>query len=860
MGSKIWVVFASTGSIFDIAQIPQEGDKMESKYSFVAKFINGVTEVETFGEDWIDEMWTGSTAISKINRNMNDSQKGNIGVIFRNVGKFGNTTVDLKITFTDWNIQQVHSTTGIGVRTNTIEYFDMYMRDVSQVWEFLESGTDNLINISGYMTMKDIDEYQSVTFSKDTVQNISEFFVYDEDNVLSFSNNDGEYSIYADFKTGYGATDSKVMVTYTFSSSTIKFNWYSGGEKTGIAWSLFQFDAKKPMPSEISAPVKVASDLNEERQTNNSLSSLDEKFSYIISHTVPDEHTAFWYKSYVMEDTLPECLSIKVSDIKIFNEIGTDVTNRFDVGVTGNKIIASAKSSFLSTAAFYFNTYSFVIDTQIKDGENLSLFTDSQTGAISFQNQATITADGDLKYTNNVKTTVPTYTVTHDFMSGTSGKELPSEITDLIPTSYNKILSGTELEPKGFDSSDIIVPEGTWTFKSWNEDEMTIVSNFEFVGTWEFEINKYTVTHYFVSGTSGKDLPKEITDLIPTDYVDVEYGTKVEPKTFDSSDVIVPEGTWTFKSWDEDEMTIVSNFEFVGTWEFEINKYIVTHEFVSGTTGRELPQEIVDMIPTNYEEIEYGTTLEPKAFGSLTFIAPEGKWIFKEWNEDEVNVVSNFEFVGVWELEVNKYKVNHVFVSYDGRELPQEIINLIPTDYLEIEYGTVINPKLFNTIEIEVAEGFWTYIEWDNNELNIVSDGTFTGVWKLIPKYTVVYDFESDSKRELPIEVLNLIPEKVIGKEGEVIISPNVTNKVEVEDGTWIFKSWDKGQVELDEDKFVIGVWTFEEKTSGGNTKTDDTELVNTGELYSIQNVILSMVIMTTVIGIVVYKNKKINN
>ncbi|MCC2718170.1 SHIRT domain-containing protein, partial [Finegoldia magna] len=108
---------------------------------------------------------------------------------------------------------------------------------------------------------------------------------------------------------------------------------------------------------------------------------------------------------------------------------------------------------------------------------------------------------------------------------------------------------------------------------------------------------EYKVTHEFKSGTAGKELPDEVKALLPADQTGKKDGEKVTPTQPAKTEVPVKGGKWVFKNYDKTDATIDKADEhFVGTWVFEegktpdpVNEYKVTHEFKSGTAGKELP-------------------------------------------------------------------------------------------------------------------------------------------------------------------------------------------------------------------------------------------------------------------------------
>ena len=80
---------------------------------------------------------------------------------------------------------------------------------------------------------------------------------------------------------------------------------------------------------------------------------------------------------------------------------------------------------------------------------------------------------------------------------------------------------------------------------------------------------KYNVTHEFVSGTEGKELPEEVTNLTPADQTGKTNGTEVTPTQPTQTEVVVEGGKWVFEGYDRDNDTIDKADEnFTGTWTF----------------------------------------------------------------------------------------------------------------------------------------------------------------------------------------------------------------------------------------------------------------------------------------------------
>ncbi|HEL2384472.1 TPA: LPXTG cell wall anchor domain-containing protein, partial [Streptococcus suis] len=164
------------------------------------------------------------------------------------------------------------------------------------------------------------------------------------------------------------------------------------------------------------------------------------------------------------------------------------------------------------------------------------------------------------------------------------------------------------------------------------------------------------------------------------------------------------DGTWTFTSYDETSKVVDEAEEkFVGTWTFtpsetpEEKPAKVVHEFVSGTPGKELPQEVKDLLPSGFDT-KFDETVEPKQPTETTVKVSDGTWTFTSYDETS-KVVDEAEekFVGTWtftpkkpdgnnpgdngggetvtekgNVVVKHYKVGTTEEVRNGRTLPEE--------------------------------------------------------------------------------------------------------------------------------------------------------------------------------------------
>ena len=145
-------------------------------------------------------------------------------------------------------------------------------------------------------------------------------------------------------------------------------------------------------------------------------------------------------------------------------------------------------------------------------------------------------------------------------------------------------------------------------------------------------------------------------------------------------------GTWTFEAWDKETATIKGADEHVtGTWKFtkdeepKPEEHKVTHEFKSGTTGKELPDEVKALLPKEQTGKTDGTTVVPTEPAQKEVTTAEGTWTFKGYDRTNATIDGKDEhFVGTWEFtpkDEPKPETGSVYVKYvteDGKVLEKE--------------------------------------------------------------------------------------------------------------------------------------------------------------------------------------------
>ena len=422
--------------------------------------------------------------------------------------------------------------------------------------------------------------------------------------------------------------------------------------------------------------------------------------------------------------------------------------------------------------------------------------------------------------------------VTYEFESATAGKELPQAVKDLLPTDTNKYLKDEQVTAKQPTQTEVVdvAQDGKWKFKGYEPASPVTVGteDVKFVGKWEFIANEHNVSYEFVSATAGKELPQAVKDLLPTDankYKKDQQVTATQPAKTEV-EVVAEDGKWVFKGYEPASPVTVGteDVKFVGKWEFEAKEHNATYKFESGTAGKDLPQEVKDLLPTDAAKYKKGEQVNAKQPGQTQVTVADGKWEFKGYEPAGPVTMGDkdVEFVGKWEYKANpvsKYTVGYKFESETaGKELPQEVKDLLPTDADEYVNGDTVNAKQPSKAEVEVADGKWVFKGYAANSQTVNgSNVEFVGKWefvaKPVAKYKVTYEFTStDASTALPAEVLALLPtdaDEYVNGDTVNAKQPAQT-EVTVANGKWTFNGYAaNSQTVNGSDVKFSGTWTF---------------------------------------------------
>lgn len=345
----------------------------------------------------------------------------------------------------------------------------------------------------------------------------------------------------------------------------------------------------------------------------------------------------------------------------------------------------------------------------------------------------------------------------HEFVAE-DGSELPQGIKDITPASVenqykpNEVITadgfevpadkkpadGTEYADASKKQFVDTERDGVWEFVSWDKDNITVDHSDDnlFTGTWKFMGYSHKATYEFVSGTPGKELPKSIVDMTPTDPAKYTKGTEVPAKSEFEKTVKDEDndGTWTFKSYDHDKQTVEkSDIKFVGTWEFTPNTYPVGYEFKSTDPKRELPKVVKDKLPKDDKTYITKTPVDAQKIPNDPVYDPELDidWTFNKWDSPKKTIErEGIKFTGEWTPKQREYKVTYKFTSgTPGKELPKEVTDLLPKDDKTYVTGSKVKSNTPSKTEVKVDGGTWKFKEFPPELTIDKKDGEFAGEW-----------------------------------------------------------------------------------------------------------------------------------
>lgn len=203
----------------------------------------------------------------------------------------------------------------------------------------------------------------------------------------------------------------------------------------------------------------------------------------------------------------------------------------------------------------------------VKDDENDGTWTFK-----TYDHNKQTVEKSDIKFVGTWEFTPNTYPVGYEFKSTDPKRELPKVVKDKLPKDDKAYITKTPVDAQKIPNDPVYDPELDidWTFNKWDSPKKTIErEGIKFTGEWTPKQREYKVTYKFTSGTPGKELPKEVTDLLPKDDKTYVTGSKVKSNKPSKTEVKVDGGIWKFKEFPPELTIDKKDGEFAGEWVFE---------------------------------------------------------------------------------------------------------------------------------------------------------------------------------------------------------------------------------------------------------------------------------------------------
>ena len=307
--------------------------------------------------------------------------------------KFANVDFHLKY----FQSGTVDETTGIGTPANTIKNINTFFGDLdipasrnsNDLSSYFLHGEEGFVPLVGKST---IYWNKNGYYDRNDVHNELQEIENGISTIVNFGTTNGRVNV-----NGPWYENSAFMTTEIEDN---EFSFKYGGHGCGISFSFLS-----PYPYTYDNPSKIIDGSNDEYTSGDT-------FTYKVSQYIPHNYygqiinfseiysnipATTIYDNYVIEDAVSNYLTINQNNIKVVNENNVNKTNLFTISVNGQKVIATAKDSTLTSDIFYGHTYTLEIPVTVKNQFNTKFINNSAKSKIN---------DDEARNTNTTTTTV----------------------------------------------------------------------------------------------------------------------------------------------------------------------------------------------------------------------------------------------------------------------------------------------------------------------------------------------------------------------------------------------------------------------------------------------------------------------
>lgn len=161
---------------------------------------------------------------------------------------------------------------------------------------------------------------------------------------------------------------------------------------------------------------KTVSDKNETGKTSNTWSAASDDFlQYDLTTSTVEKLGSRYLADFVIEDQFP-AETVAISTVQVLAQ-GSDVTDQFTItkDLTNGKVIATAKSTALTTSGFYGKSYDLRTKMMLKQ----EVLTAKNKATLSFSKQGSVKTGTKAASSNAVTTTLPAFKLTVNHVTET---------------------------------------------------------------------------------------------------------------------------------------------------------------------------------------------------------------------------------------------------------------------------------------------------------------------------------------------------------------------------------------------------------------------------------------------------------
>lgn len=161
---------------------------------------------------------------------------------------------------------------------------------------------------------------------------------------------------------------------------------------------------------------KTVSDKNETGKTSNTWSAASDDFlQYDLTTSTVEKLGSRYLADFVIEDQFP-AETVAISTVQVLAQ-GSDVTDQFTItkDLTNGKVIATAKSTALTTSGFYGKSYDLRTKMMLKQ----EVLTAKNKATLAFSKQGSVKTGTKTAASNAVTTTLPAFKLTVNHVTET---------------------------------------------------------------------------------------------------------------------------------------------------------------------------------------------------------------------------------------------------------------------------------------------------------------------------------------------------------------------------------------------------------------------------------------------------------